>query len=100
MNQVLKAQWINTVRVYSDFHANMIKRQGDIERIAWKLIKDLGNPQKTSNSPYFSQGSITEIKSENVICLRLQRAFYPCIPSNFILVNGMLAHHRQLQDIF
>ena len=100
MNQVLKAQWINTVRVYSDFRADMIKRQGDIERIAWKLIKDLGNPQKTIKFSLFFTREYNRIKSENVICLRLQRAFYPCIPSNFILVNGMLAHHRQLQEIF
>lgn len=50
MNQSLKAQWINTVGVYSDFHANMIKRQGDIERIAWKLIEDLGNPKKNNQT--------------------------------------------------
>ena len=78
----------------------MIKRQGDIERIAWKLIKDLGNPQKTIKLSLFFTREYNRIKSENVICLRLQRAFYPCIPSNFILVNGMLAHHRQLQEIF
>lgn len=62
MNQVLKAQWINTVGVYSDFHANMIKRQGDIERIVRKLLKILVTLKKQSNSPYFSQGSITELR--------------------------------------
>ena len=78
----------------------MMKRQGDIERIAWKLIEDLGNPQKTIKLSLFFTREYNRIKSENVICLRLQRAFYPCIPSNFILGNGMLAHHRQLQEIF
>lgn len=62
MNQVLKAQWINTVGVYSDFHVNMIKRQGDIERIVRKLLKILVTLKKQSNSPYFSQGSITELR--------------------------------------
>lgn len=62
MNQVLKAQWINTVRVYSDFYANMIKRQGDIETIAWKLIKDLGNPRKTIKLSLFFTRDITELR--------------------------------------
>ena len=78
----------------------MIKRQGDIERIAWKLIKDLGNPQKTIKLSLFFTREYNRIKSENVICLRLQRAFYPCIPSNFILVNGMLAHHSNCKKSF